>query len=112
MKDFLSTQMAKNRAFNSERARKFGPAFRDAARVSNEILESPFRPRGPLNAATLEAVMGVLLETRDEINLTKETYELLIEDERFLEAAMSNTTHLDQVRSRRDIALKILKPNA
>ncbi|WP_271951970.1 DUF262 domain-containing protein [Ruegeria faecimaris] len=112
MKDFLSTQMAENRSFDSDRARKFMTEFRKAARISSEALEKPFRPRGLLNAATLEAVMGVLLEAGDEITLTQDDYRRLIEDELFVEASTSNTTSLEQVRSRREIALDILNPDA
>lgn len=112
MKDFLSREMAGNRDFDSARAKRFTDAFRRAARMANEALDKPFRPRGLLNAATLEAVMGVLMELPDETELLSETYAKLVLDARFIDAFTSNTTSLEQVTTRREVADEYLTANA
>lgn len=111
MKDFLSREMANNRIFDSERAAKFPGAFRRAAKFANEALDKPFRPRGLLNAATLEAVMGVLMECPEETPFTNDTYDALIRDPGFVEAFTSNTTSRGQVLSRRHITKGLLTEN-
>jgi len=112
MKDFLSREMAENRSFDSARAKRFGPAFKKAAALANSALDRPFRPRGLLNAATLEAVMGVLLELTDEGTFSPATYNQLVIDDRFVDAFTSNTTSLEQVTTRREIAEELLTTNA
>lgn len=108
MKDFLSREMAKNREFDSVRAGKFVDAFKRVAKMSNDALMKPFRPRGLLNAATLEAVMGVLMELEGDASFQSKVYEALIADARFVDAFSSNTTSREQVLSRRHIAYEVL----
>jgi len=112
MKDFLSRQMAIHGAFDSERAERFSVAFKSASKAAIDAIEKPFRPRGLLNAATLEAVMGVLMELPIGSTITNDTYETLISDESFIEAFSSNTTSRDKVLSRRNIAQKIIAADA
>jgi hypothetical protein len=112
MKDFLSREMANNKAFETERAARFFIAFRRACEVANSTLKKPFRPRGLLNAATLEAVMGVLMELPEGAPFSADTYGDLIRDESFIEAFTSNTTSRDQVLSRRNIAREKITADA
>ncbi|SDE96927.1 DUF262 domain-containing protein [Sulfitobacter delicatus] len=111
MKDFLSREMALNKEFDDERAARFIKSFQRVAKVVNEALEKAFRPRGLLNAATLEAVMGVLLELPKSFTFDSKMYDRLIVDEGFVEAISSNTTSRDQVLSRRHIAQQVLASN-
>ncbi|MDE4301822.1 DUF262 domain-containing protein [Phaeobacter gallaeciensis] len=111
MKDFLSGEMARNRDFDSERAQRFELAFQNACKIANDALEKPFRPRGLLNAATMEAVMVVLMEAGGETEFTDVVYKRLIERADFVEAFSSNTTSRDQVLSRHKIAQTVLSGN-
>ncbi|MEO1140681.1 MAG: DUF262 domain-containing protein [Pseudomonadota bacterium] len=112
MKDFLSREMSINKSFDSARSLRFVAAFERASETANNALEKPFRPRGILNAATLEAVMGVLLEAPEGTAFNKNIYESLIKDERFIEAFTSNTTSREQVLSRRQIAQETILADA
>lgn len=108
MKDFLSKEMAKNREFNSKRAREFSEAFTRATKAVVETIDKPFRPRGLLNAATLEAVMVSLMEHGDHGEFSKDSYDELLQDADFIYTITSNTSNIDSVKSRKRIADKIL----
>ncbi len=108
MKDFLSREMANNRDFDSERAVRFSDTFTRAAELVDLNIHRPFRPKGLLNAATMEAVMVALMEQIDENGLDQTSYTELIQDEGFLRTITSNTTSLENVSSRKSIASKIL----
>lgn len=111
MKDFLSREMAKNRKFNSERANRFSEAFEAASEIVDRTLRKPFRPRGLLNAATLEAVMGAIMEDSSGKEFASKSYETLFENSEFIQAITSNTTNLDNVLSRRKLAKDVLFAN-
>lgn len=111
MKDFLSRQMAANREFHSERARKFNASFLRATQTVVDSIQRPFRPRGLLNAATLEAVLVSLMEQNAEVEFNKASYDVLLKDDDFLEKISSNTSSLDNVKSRKEIATKVLFGN-
>ena len=108
MKDFLSKEMHKNRDFRSKRARKFSGAFSRAAKEIVAELEKPFRPNRLLNAATLESVMVSLMEQGPEAEFSKASYEALLQDQGFKDAITSNTSTIDNVKSRRSIAEQML----
>lgn len=108
MKDFLSKEMSKNRGFDTDRAKDFSKIFPFATRVIVEAIQKPFRPRGLLNAAALEAVMVALIEQGEEAKLTAEAYNKLLEDKDFRSAIFSNTSNIDSVKTRKIIADKIL----
>jgi len=104
MKDFLSREMASNKNFDTQRAERFLTKFRRVSETINQALVKPFRPRGQLNAATLEAVMGALLELPENTAFTNDRYENLIGSDEFMEAIISNTTSREQVITRRQLA--------
>lgn len=108
MKDFLSREMNKNRGFDSERANNFCASFERAVDIVVNTLEKPFRPRGLLNAATLEAVMVAIMEQGENVKFTVSAYNNLLNSTKFLESITSNTSSIDNVKSRRDIAREIL----
>jgi hypothetical protein len=108
MKDFLSKEMSKNRSFNSDRTQEFSKAFAAATESVVGILERPFRPRGLLNAATLEAVMVSLMEQGPDVTLSKDNYDALLQDQEFKTMITSNTSNIDSVKSRKTISDKIL----
>lgn len=108
MKDFLSKEMSKNRNFSSDRAKEFSEAFSRATEAVVAALDKPFRPRGLLNAATLEAVMVALMEQGLDAEFAKDKYDELIGNQEFKDVIFSNTSNIDNVKSRRTIANKIL----
>ena len=108
MKDFLSKEMHKNRGFSSKRAKEFSRAFSRVAAAVVAELDKPFRPRGLLNAATLEAVMVSLMEQGAEVEFSRASYETLLQNQGFKDVITSNTSSIDNVKSRRRIADKML----
>lgn len=108
MKDFLSIEMSRNRKFDSDRAKEFSIAFTRATQAVVAELEKPFRPRGLLNAATLEAVMVSLMEQGEEVEFSKASYDALLQDQSFKDVITSNTSNIDSVKSRKSLADKIL----
>ncbi|MCZ4265309.1 DUF262 domain-containing protein [Erythrobacter sp. G21629-S1] len=108
MKDFLSREMAANREFNSERASRFVDAFRNACGIVVEKIDKPFRPRGLLNAATMEAVMLAVMENETSKSLNAQGYKALLERGDFLDLVTSNTTNIENVNARKIIASEVL----
>ena len=108
MKDFLSREMAGNRDFDSERAARFVVAFRNACEIVVEKIDKPFRPRGLLNAATMEAVMLAVMENETSKNLDSQGYKALLQRGDFLELVTSNTTNIENVNARKSIAVEVL----
>jgi len=108
MKDFLSKEMANSRSFESDRVRRFAEVFTSACQVVVDTIEKPFRPRGLLNAATMDAVMVSIMEQGAAAELTKESYNKLLEDEDFLEMITSNTSNIENVKFRKKIADRYL----
>jgi hypothetical protein len=108
MKDFLSREMAESRSFESERANAFVAAFEKACELVVGTIGKPFRPRGLLNAATMEAVMVSMMEQGDNGGFTSDNYKKLLDDQDFLEMIISNTSNIENVKSRKAIADKIL----
>jgi len=111
MKDFLSREMAKNRKFKSQRAQDFSVSFLCATEIVVKKIQKPFRPRGLLNAATLEAVMVAIMEQDAEIKFKESKYKELLKDTSFLEKVTSNTSSMENVKSRKEIAVGMLFGN-
>ena len=108
MKDFLSREMSKNRSYESDKAREFSDAFIWAVNIITSKLDRPFRPRGLLNAATLEAVTVSLMEQYPTGDFSKSSYDALLEDEGFIATITSNTSSVENVKSRKSIASAML----
>ncbi|MGE6741591.1 DUF262 domain-containing protein [Allorhizobium pseudoryzae] len=111
MKDFLSREMSSNRNFDTERAKEFSEAFVAACKSITASIEKPFRPRGLLNAATLEAVMTSVMESGPEKIIDKDAYKRLMSDPSFLKMITSNTSDIDNVKNRKALADRILFGN-
>ncbi|MET4483133.1 DUF262 domain-containing protein [Bradyrhizobium sp. F1.13.3] len=109
MLKYLNQQMDDNRHFSSERSEEFKDRFPDVVKVVNKAIERPFRPRGVLNSAVLEAVMVTLLEnpaiTSSQL---EERYPALLADKRFNETTRGGTTDTSILKTRLEIARKIL----
>lgn len=106
---YLNHQMAQNKDFASHRAQQFKTRFPIAAETVNKALTRPFRPRGVINSAVLEAVMVTLIEheeiTPDEL---RDRYNYLINDPAFLDLTRGGTTDTGILKSRLELAQKIL----
>ena len=106
---FLNKTMQLEQKFDSARAIRFAKRFPTAVQKVNEALTNPFRPRGVINSAVLEAVMVTLLE-HPEITapLLKERYKELLLDKSFLTVITAGTTDTLILKHRLSIARKIL----
>ncbi len=110
MKEFLNKSMKENREFNSFLSLEFESEFPRAVDVVVEALGSrPFRPKGVINSAILEAVMLVVLENRHlAVGALKEKYDQLLSHEPFLMRIRGGTTDTNMVRERKKVAEEIL----
>ncbi|MCY4259985.1 MAG: DUF262 domain-containing protein [Rhodobacteraceae bacterium] len=108
MKDFLSRQMHQHRSFESEKADRFCREFRRVSDAIATSLKSPFRPKGLLNAATMEAVMVTLMERGAGTSIGEDGYKRLLADDGFRESIFSNTTSTENVNRRKTRAQEIL----
>jgi len=107
MKDFLSKEMSKNRNFNTDRVKDFSEAFSRTTEKVVSALEKPFRPRGLLNAATLEAVMVSLMEQDAKVEFSQNAYDKLLADPEFIAVITSNTSNIESVRTRMNLASRM-----
>jgi hypothetical protein len=106
---YLNTQMDENRSFDSGRAQRFTARFPAVVAMVNAALESPFRPKGVINAAVLEAVMVTLLEhpeiTAEQL---RERYDNLVDDVFLADFVSRATTDTQVLRARLEAARNIL----
>ena len=106
---FLNNQMNMNKGFDSDRAVEFRKKFPGIVELVDTALRKPFRPRGVINSAVLEAVMVTLLENdgigQDEL---EPRYRKLLADENFLRLTRGGTTDTKILRDRIELARKIL----
>lgn len=106
---YLNSQMDANRSFDSDRAKRFTERFPAAVATVNAALASPFRPKGIINAAVLEAVMVTLLEhpeiTAEQLKIR---YETLVDDVFLSDFVSRATTDTAVLRLRLEAARNIL----
>lgn len=109
MLGYLNRIMDENREFDTDRSKLFVARFEAASKVVASSLKKPFRPRGVLNAAVLEAVMITLLEnpgiSGDDL---QNKYDVLLKDDEFLKRITGATTDTLVLRARLESARKIL----
>jgi hypothetical protein len=106
---YLNQIMDKEREFNSERAARFVKRFPEVVKLVNEQLVRPFRPRGVINSAVLEAVLVTLLENEQiEAKDLKARYGVLLKDAEFLTYITGGTTDTLVLKQRLAIAKRIL----
>lgn len=107
---YLNESMNKNRAFSSERALKFKDRFPAAVALVRRAIDKPFRPRGVINSAVLEAVMISVLEI-DMLtdNQLRSAYEQLLTDANFLTNTTGATTDTAVLQNRISIAKKLIQ---
>jgi Protein of unknown function DUF262 len=98
MLQYLNLKMNENRNFDSDRAIRFSKEFVRATKLVCDNLERPFRPRGVINSAVLEAVMVCVLEN-DKITDNKliDGYQKLIQIPEFMKTVTGGTTDTQQL---------------
>lgn len=106
---YLNNMMDRDRDFSSDRAKRFLTRFPLVVQIVNDALEKPFRPRGVINSAVLEAVMVTLLENE---NITSSDlgrcYKELVSDKSFLNMITGGTTDTLVLKNRLNLAREIL----
>lgn len=105
----LNRFMKKNSAFDSDAAKRFSIRFKETVELVASAFQSPFRPRGVINSAVLEAVMVVLLE-HPEIQKSEliGRYQNLINNGEFLNLITGGTTDTATLHNRIKLANRIL----
>lgn len=105
----LNAFMEQHRKFDSETAAKFESRFGPATELVDSALTKPFRPRGVLNTAVLEAVMLTVLE-KPEITVKKlqQGYKKLLENDDFLQYISGGTTDTSVLQKRNSIAREVM----
>lgn len=109
MLKYLNNFMDANRNFDSDRAKRFEKRFPEAVKIVDTALDKPFRPKGLLNSAVLEAVMVTVLENND---ITAEdlaaNYPELLKDNEFLAHITGGTTDTLVLKTRMKAAQSFL----
>jgi len=109
MLSYLNKMMDQNRQFSSERAREFVKRFKNVTELVSGSLHRPFRPRGVINAAVLEAVMVTLLENPAvDKSFLPIKYERLLSDPKFMRIITGATTDTLVLKERLRLAREIL----
>lgn len=110
MLSYLNKSMKDNKEFDSDRAKRFSQNFKRATALIDKNLDRPFRPRGVINSAVLEAVMICILEnnaiTGEEL---MHRYKILIDTPDFMKTVTGGTTDTLMLTSRISIAKGILE---
>lgn len=105
----LNKFMKSNRDFTAENVLKFCERFPVVTSLVNVNIEKPFRPKGVINSAVLEAVMITLLENPSiDGERLKVGYDALLKTEEFLERITGGTTDTLMVQKRIETAKQIL----
>lgn len=113
MKSFLSWAMRTNRNANSENANSFERIFPQiAGELAAKLPPDPFRRRGPINSAMLEAVLCAALSHPQKVlaNSLSDGFQNLLRDEPFLVAISQATNAVDRVQTRFERAVALLFP--
>ncbi|MBS7660534.1 DUF262 domain-containing protein [Pseudomonas lalucatii] len=109
MLHFLNGSMKENSDFSSVRSARFTERFPQVVDFVNSVIAKPFRPKGVLNTATLEAVIIALMELPDiSHDALSERYLMLISDGEFEELTKGPTTDTNVLKGRIAMAKKVL----
>ncbi|MBB3900413.1 DUF262 domain-containing protein [Roseococcus suduntuyensis] len=110
---YLNRFMDRERDFSSEQAKRFTTRFQAVTALVAGSLNRPFRPRGVINAAVLEAVMISLLESPQiDSAALKARYPILLADNAFLKVTTGATTDTLVLKDRLRIAREVLTNGA
>ncbi len=115
MKDFLSSCMYMNRDAKSSPVDDFSKAFRVTVKqLATKLPSDPFRRRGPINSAMLEAVFCACLSNQDKTQSAPLDvgYKKLLGDATFLDAISQATNSVERVQARFERATTLLFDDA
>jgi hypothetical protein len=105
----LNKTMDANRKFDSSDAQEFRARFTEACKLIAENIKSPFRPKGVINAATLEAIMIAVMEDKCvTAQKLMETYPEIMDSEEFIKNISGPTTDTLVLQKRISIAKEII----
>ena len=110
MKDFLTSFMARHRNLTDHQRSRWATIFEEIiALVADCFGRTAFRPEGRLNTAVYDAVMVGLADARKTGDLPQgddlqKAYSALLQDEDFLAATSSRTSHQPNVERRLRLA--------
>lgn len=109
MISFLNNTMCENKNFSSSKAELFSKKFPQVCKILDENIEKPFRPKGVINTAMLDAIFIALLE-KDQIDIKKlkDNYPKLIEDPTFIANTFGPTADNSVLKNRIKIAISYL----
>lgn len=106
---YLNKSMGDNRNFNSQKARNFATVFPKAVKLVKETLPRPFRPRGVINSAVLEAVMITVLENPNiSADKLRNGYSKLLKNKDFDRLITGGTTDTLVLKGRLTLAREVL----
>jgi hypothetical protein len=111
MDKFLTDCMSANRDARSDAAQKFSKAFPVVVeQLAQKLPADPFRRRGPINSAMLEAIVAACLAKPDEtVRLPlRDGYEKLAKDGEFDKAISQSTNQVERVKKRLERATELL----
>ena len=109
MVSFLNKTMYENRKFDNKNVEKFKEKFKEVVKIIDENIEKPFRPKGVINTAMLDAIFIALLEKlRIDIAELKKSYTNLINNPEFLANTVGPTADTAVLKSRIEIAKRFL----
>lgn len=101
--------MASNKRFDSQRAVEFGVRFTEAVALIKSCISKPFRPKGVVNSAVLEAVFISIMESSPiSPLLLKERYDSLLGNDTFISLISGPTTDTAILKKRIRVAKSIL----
>ncbi|MCG5537846.1 DUF262 domain-containing protein [Halorhodospira sp. 9622] len=110
MKEFLNSEMRKNKNAQGNRIHKFKELFPAVCeKVVEELGDKPFHIRGPLNSSVLDSVLCVLIESGAKFPKDfAERYKKLVADSSFEETTYYGTSDEKVLKQRFEIAKKHL----
>jgi len=109
MISFLNKTMNENKGFDNDKTNLFKSRFAYVSKVINENIEKPFRPKGVINTAMLDAVFVALLE-QDNIDISQlnSKYQELIQDQDFISNTFGPTADSIVLKRRIEVAKQYL----
>ena len=109
MVSYLNKSMENNKLFTSDKALQFKDIFPKVTKFIVDHIDRPFRPKGVINIATLEAVMITFLENYDAVYYHGDkNYITLMADDDFKKYSSGPTADTQLLRKRLTRAKEIL----